>query len=417
MRPQLFTNCQIFDGNGAPPYPGDVLVSGNRITAVRRPGEAAVDRPHADVVDCRGGTLMPGMVEAHSHITFTDVMSLKELALIPPEEHLLKTYQNAKLMLDSGFTSLYSAASAKIRTEVVLRNAINAGTLPGPRMRAASPEMVSTGGLADDSQLHLPLQTAGLVADGVDEVRRAARMLIREGVDTIKVDLSGGNSVRPGFARKMAYTEPEIAAIAEEAHTRGVWLSCHAQADESVRMALKYKFRMIYHLNYVVDETIDLLVAARDSIYVAPAIGIVYVMVHEGEQWGFTPQVIAAGDFEYMLENCAKAFGVLKDEGVRILPGGDYGFAWNPIGTNARDLEHFVNIIGFTPAQALMSATKWGGELMDIPDLGLIADGYLADLLVLAGDPVQDIRLLQDRANLKVIMKDGTYYKNELQPA
>jgi imidazolonepropionase-like amidohydrolase len=318
-------------------------------------------------------------------------------------------------MLDSGFTSLYSAASAKIRTEIVLRNAINSGILPGPRMRAASPEMVSTGGLADDSLLHLPLQCAQIIADGADEVRRAARMLIREGVDTIKVDLSGGNSVRPGFARKMAYTEPEIAAVAEEAHTRGVWLSCHAQADESVRLALKYKFRMIYHLNYVVDETIEMLVAARDDIYVAPAIGIVYVMAHEGEKWGFTPEAIEAGDFMYMLENCAKAFSILKDEGVKVLPGGDYGFAWNPIGANARDLEHFVNIIGFTPAQALMAATKWGGELMGIPELGLIADGYLADLLVIDGDPVQDIRLLQDRNNIKVIMKDGEYHKRELE--
>ncbi len=414
MKPQLFVNCQIFDGNDAPPLPGEVLVEGNHITTVYRPGQPPADRPDAEVVDCRGGTLMPGLVEAHSHITFTNISSLRELALIPPEEHLIKTFQNAKLMLDSGFTSLYSAASAKIRTEVVLRDAINAGTLPGPRMRAASPEMVSTGGLADGSQLHLPLQTAEIVADGVDEVRRATRMLIREGVDTIKVDLSGGNSVRPGFARKLAYSEPEIAAIAEEAHVRDTWLSCHAQADESVRMALKYGFRMIYHLNYVEEETIDLLIEARDRMYVAPAIGIVYVMAHEGEKWGFTPEVVKAGDFHYMLESCAKVFGRLKDEGVKILPGGDYGFAWNPIGANARDLEHFVNIIGYTPAQALMTATKWGGELMDIDNLGLIADGYLADLLVIDGDPVRDIRLLQDRNNIKVIMKDGTYYKNEL---
>ena len=115
-----------------------------------------------------------------------------------------------------------------------------------------------------------------------------------------------------------------------------------------------------------------------------------------------------------MLDCCPRVYAELKKRGMRILPGGDYGFAWNPIGTNARDLEHFVNILGFTPAQALMAATKWGGEIMDIANLGLVQEGYLADLLLVDGDPVQDIKLLQDRANIAVIMKDGVFHKNEL---
>src|SRR5690606_24190110 len=96
---------------------------------------------------------------------------------------------------------------------------------------------------------------------------------------------------------------------------------------------------------------------------------------------------------------------------LRILPGGDYGFAWNPMGTNARDLEHFVNIFGFTPAEALMSATKWGGEIMDIPNLGLVREGYLADLILVDGNPLENIKLFQDRDNIKMVMKDGVYYK------
>jgi imidazolonepropionase-like amidohydrolase len=96
---------------------------------------------------------------------------------------------------------------------------------------------------------------------------------------------------------------------------------------------------------------------------------------------------------------------------MRILPGGDYGFAWNPLGTNARDLEHFVNIIGFTPAEALMTATKLGGQIMDMPDLGLIKEGFLADLLLVRGNPVENVKILQDRDNLIMIMKDGAYHK------
>ena len=102
----------------------------------------------------------------------------------------------------------------------------------------------------------------------------------------------------------------------------------------------------------------------------------------------------------------------LKKRGVRILPGGDYGFAWNPIGNNARDLEHFVKLLGFTPMEAIMAATKQGGEIMMMGDeLGQVKEGYLADLLLVAGDPLQDVSILQDRHNLLAVMKDGSFYK------
>ena len=113
-----------------------------------------------------------------------------------------------------------------------------------------------------------------------------------------------------------------------------------------------------------------------------------------------------------MLEGFPAVYRELWKRGMRILPGGDYGFAWNPIGNNARDLEHFVNLLGLTPAEALMSATKWGGEIMGIPNLGLVKDEYLADLLLVKGDPTRDVKLLQDRNNLLIIMKDGAYHKH-----
>ncbi len=410
MKPQLFTNIKIFDGNPTNPYPGEVLIEGNRIKTVAKNGKIA--RDGAEVIDGGGNTLMPGMTEAHGHITYTNFVRLKELGEIPPEEHVLITMENAKLMLDCGFTSIYSAASSKWRTEIVIRNAINAGKIPGPRFRAASPEIVATGGLGDERQLHMHHQGIEIIADGADEIRKVVRTMIREGVDTIKINISGDNFCRKGFGRECSYTDEEVAAAAQEAHSRNAWLSCHARADGAVKLALKHGFRVIYHLDFIQGETYDLLEAQKDKIFLAPAIGIIYTTAYEAGNWGITKEVADHMEMFTMLESCPTVYGELRKRGMRILPGGDYGFAWNPHGTNARDLEHFVNILGFTPQEALMSATKWGGEIMDYPDLGMVKDGYLADLLLVKGNPVEDLKLLQDRDNFLMIMKDGVYHKH-----
>jgi imidazolonepropionase-like amidohydrolase len=410
MKPQLLTNVMIFDGTGSDRYPGEVLIEGNRIKAVSRAGKITCEG--AERVDGGGHTLMPGMTEAHAHITYTNFVRLKELGEVPPEEHVLITAENAKLMLDCGFTSLYSAASAKWRTEVVVRNAINAGKLPGPRFRAASPEIVSTGGLGDERQMHLHHQGIEVIADGADEVRRVVRTLIREGVDTIKVNISGDNFCRQGFSHACSYTDAEVAAAAEEAHNRNVWLSCHARADAAVRLALKHRFRVIYHCDFIEGETYDLLEAQKDRIFLAPAIGIIYTTAHEAGNWGITKEVAEHMEMFSMLENYPRVYGELHKRGLRILPGGDYGFAWNPVGTNARDLEHFVKILKFTPAETLMAASQWGGQIMGYSDLGLVREGYLADLLLVKGNPVEDVKLLQSRDNLLMIMKDGAYHKH-----
>jgi imidazolonepropionase-like amidohydrolase len=407
-----FTNVMIFDGSGNDPFPGEVLVEGNRISTVTRGTNQVTGNHSAEVIDGGGACLMPGLVEAHGHISFTDVTMLKELGNIPPEEHLLKTMHNAKLLLDSGFTSVYSAASAKSRTEVVIRNEIDAGRIPGPRIRAASPEITSTGGVSDERQTHMYHQGCELIADGVDELRKTVRYLSREGVDTIKINLSGDHFVRPGFGEMCSYSESEVAAAAEEAHDRGCWLSCHARADRAIRLALKYKFRVIYHCDYATAETIDMLEAVKDEIFLAPAIGIIYATSYEAGEWGITPEVVERMGLIPMMERSQEVHQEMRKRGLRVLPGGDYGFAWNPNGTNARDLEHFQNLFGYTSNEALSAATRLGGQIMDMGDeLGLVREGYLADLLLIDGDPVRNVALLQNHDNLLMIMKDGEFHK------
>ena len=407
----LFRNVSIFDGSGGLPYPGEALVQGNRIKAVAR-GAERIAAEGATIVDGGGATLMPGLVEPHSHLSYIDCASVLEIGDLPIEEHMFRTARNAKTMLDSGFTSCFSAASAKPRIDIVIRNEINSGNIPGPRYRAASPEIVATGGLGDVRLLARDRHSTEIIADGADAVRAATRTMIREGVDTIKLNLSGENWVKPGFSEVLTYSEAEIAAAAHEAHEYGVKLACHSHGKRSIMMALKYGFYALYHCEYADEEALDAMEAKKNDIFVAPTVGSSYAYTYEASAWGVTTEAAAANGMLVTLEKGAETMKKLKKRGVRVLPGGDYGFVWNPIGTNARDLEHFVKLFDFAPADVLTAATKFGGEMMGMGDeLGLVKEGYLADLLLVDGDPVKDITILQKRDALLMVMKDGQYHK------
>ena len=138
--------------------------------------------------------------------------------------------------------------------------------------------------------------------------------------------------------------------------------------------------------------------------------GVVYTVAYEASDWGITTEIAESMNMLSKLENTYRVYQEVRKRGIRALPGGDYGFAFNPIGTNARDLEHFVNLFGYSPAEALIGATKWGGELMGM-NIGQIKEGYLADILLENGDQTQDVSILQDRDNLLAIIKDGSFYK------
>src|ERR1700690_1213998 len=183
----LFRNCRVWDGSGAAAYPADVLIEGERIRAVATQ-TGQLEAAGAEVIEANGTTLMPGLVEGHAHITFINAARPTDLGDTPPEEHTLIAARNARLLLDHGFTSAYSAASAKLRIDVVIRNAINAGELPGPRLRACGPEITVTGGLGDDRQAHQFRDSFAVFADGPTEVTKIARLCIRENVDSIKIN-------------------------------------------------------------------------------------------------------------------------------------------------------------------------------------------------------------------------------------
>ena len=173
---------------------------------------------------------------------------------------------------------------------------------------------------------------------------------------------------------------------------------------------------VIYHCEMADNEALDLLEAARDRVFVGPAIGLIHNTLYEAEAWGITRAVARDLGMERCIENSQKTYEQMRKRGIRVVIGGDYGFAWTPQGTNARDIEHFVKIFGYSANEALQCATRIGGELMGLP-VGTVKEGQLADLLVVDGNPLQDVRVLQDRSRLKLIMKDGVAHKNTLGEA
>lgn len=412
MNRVLFRKASVWDGSGAEPYPADVLVEGKRIKVVARTlGQLPADG--ATIIDAHGRTLMPGLVEGHAHISFGGAVNDSDLGNIPPEEHVLLTMRNAKTLLDHGFTSAYSAATSKLRLDVVIRNEVNAGRLPGPRIRAASPEITVTGGLGDERKAHMYYESFGMIADGTEEIAKAVRLCCREGVDNIKVNISGDDLSPAAHGGLTVMREEEVRMAVSVARDFGKKVNCHARSAEAVKRAVRCGVDVIYHCESADEEAIDLLESVKDKIFVGPAIGIIYSTLYEGEPFGFHRDSEIGRTMQRVIETTASVYTELRKRGVRILIGGDYGFAQSPQGDNARDLKHFVNLLGFSPSEALQCGTRIGGQVMGLGDeLGQIKEGYIADLLLVDGNPLEDLDLVVHEKNLHVIMKEGDLYKN-----
>jgi imidazolonepropionase-like amidohydrolase len=411
MGPTLFRNVRVLDCTGKMPFEGSVLVKGNLIAAVV-PAAQALTVPDAMVVDGQGATLMPGLIEAHSHLTFTDVAQSVDLGFIPPEEHMLKTAANARRMLDAGFTSCFSAAAAKPRLDVVLRNAIDNGDLPGPRTLAASPEMTVSAGLGDVRLYHMYRENFAVVCNGPEEFRRYSREMVREGVDTLKINVSGDAGTPASPADTTVMNEAEVAAVCEVAQAHGKRVAAHARSAESVKMCLRHGVDVIYHATLLDDEARDQLESRRDRVFVAPVLGNLYSTLNEAAPWGITRAIAEERGIAQELDAGIENMKALHRRGVRVLIGGDYGFAWNPIGTDARDIAHFVDMLGFAPMDAILSATRLGGEIRGMGDcIGQIRTGYLADLILVDGNPLANVALLQQREKMRAIMKNGEFWK------
>jgi imidazolonepropionase-like amidohydrolase len=419
MHKTLIVGAKIFDGSGAAPFDGELLVEGNLIKAVAK-GSGKLAREGCLVIEAEGKFLMPGMTEGHGHLSFDNVTATEDLMSPPPEEHTLLTARVAERLLDQGFTSVWGASEAKLRLGVAVRNEINAGRLKGPRIRAGSLEITVTGGMGDESRLHNTRNvnnvSPSMVVDGPEAMRKAVRLFCREGCDNIKLDVSGDPFYpnTPAHSTPMAYDEIRMAV--EVAHAFGRRVNAHTRSIQGTQDCLRAGVDMLYHCEFTDEKTLDMFEERKDTIFVAPTVSLFHTLLYEAEPY-MSGEVAKMMGIDRLLEASAETHSALRKRGIRHLIGGDYGFAWSHNGTNARDVGFFVKYFGYTPAEALRCATANGGAAMSIDShdkLGELKEGYLADMILVDGDPLADPDVLVDAKNLVLIMKDGQLHKNTI---
>jgi len=407
----LIQNATVFTATGAAPFTGDVLVEGNAIIAVGsvEPGLAA----DADVIDATGMFCMPGMTEGHAHLSFENVCATEDLITPYPEVQVFTAARGAKALLEAGFTSAYGASEAKLKLAVAVRDEVNAGRIPGPRIRAGGLEISVTGAMGDESKLHNPRVGPSTIVDGVDEMRRAVRLHCREGIDNIKLDVSGDPFYpsTPGHTTPMTFEEIKVAA--ETAHAYGRKINAHTRSIEGSKYCVRAGVDGLFHTEYSDEELLDLMEDAKDRIFVVPTVGLFHqIMSGEASGHGLSPEVGGYMNIPELLENSVKTHSELRKRGIRHLIGGDYGFGWSPQGTQGRDLEFFVDYYGYSPAEALVCATRNGGLAMGYEGaLGTLEPGKLADIILVDGDPLADVRVLSGPDKVAFVMKDGAIQK------
>lgn len=406
-RKVLFKNVNIIDSTGKAPYLGNVLTEGERITKVGRIDDDMPLTPDVFIIDGEGKkTLMSGLCDAHTHLSWNNSPTLDGLVSLPLEEHVLHTAQSAKIYLDCGYTMCFGAAAARPRLDVCIKGAIKKGMIPGPRTLANSQEISTTGGAI------VPVVTK--FADGVDEMRKVVREFLSLGVDNVKLSMTGDYIHEFMGSEETYFTLEETKAAVEEAHNRGKRVCAHARSCASVKLCALAGVDVIYHASYVDEEGINMLEAKKDQVFVAPAINFPLTScTGEATPYGLTPEMAAKKGLKSEVEIASRAMNEMRKRGIKVLPGGDFGFAWSRHGTYARDLAHFVNLFGYTPMEAVIAATAWGGEIMGHPEeLGKVLPGYYADLILVNGNPLDDIEVLQDTNYIHAILINGHIHKN-----
>jgi imidazolonepropionase-like amidohydrolase len=411
MTRTLFTNARLLlDGFGDLQRGYSVLVADGRIAAVSREAIAA---PDANVIDVGGRTLMPGLIDAHAHITGLS-LTPKNIAY-PQAEIAIASANYLRNCLMDGYTTIREAGGADRSTARLLAE----GHIVGPRLYYSGKALTQTGGGADfrtpDEEIdpcgHVgPFSNMSVIADGVDAVRRAAREELRKGATQIKLFASGG-VVFPaeGHATRYEFSREELEAVVEETQARGTYVMAHVYTDEGVRRCLEAGVRSIEHANFVSEATVAVMAEHR-AFYVPTFISLVQRVESAAET--HLPDAIVH-NLERTIARGKQVYGWARKHGVPIGLGTDL---WGADAQKSQLRELELRLELDSTAEILRSATAVNAELlMEKGMLGTIGEGAYADLLVVEGDPLADLGvLLEPQKNLKLIMKAGAVYKDEL---
>jgi len=412
----FFTGANLIDGTGDAKADVTIVVEGERILAVGRGG--AVPEPAADdkIYPLAGRSLMPGMVDGHAHLSYPnfDPDDLHSLEMTYPSTYVaVLAAINAETTLKAGFTAAAGAGSIH-QIDRVLKDLINRGTVPGPRLLACGQDIVPTAGGMDLKPSWWRFGMTGLAAivDGPIEVRKAVRAQAKEGNDLLKIYPQGGHGVP---MRGMDMQQDEIEAACNTAHDKGKLVRAHVVTKPAILACLKAGVDIIDHGSGIDDEVIELLV--KQDVYLLPSLYMASIapQYYAAKKDKDDPARGVGQWFDRAAEKLARA----QAAGVKMVVGDDFGTAMTPHGDNGKELAVYVNQLGLAAHDVIGWATKNGAEMMRKGDeFGTITPGKLADLLVVDGDPVADITVLGDPAKISV-MQGGRFVTNwlEQQPA
>jgi imidazolonepropionase-like amidohydrolase len=413
----VIKNGTLVDGTGREAIARGAVVLRDGTIAYAGPAQQAPDvPPTAEVIDAQGGTILPGLVEAHFHPTYFNVAALEDLDIKYPVEYVtLLAAANARLALECGYTAARSGGSL-FNIDVWLKKAIENDIHPGPRLAASGREICGVGGLMDWNPDFRKIGMEGLVLliNGADEARAAVRKLVKDGVEWVKT-YPTGDAAAPDTNdhHTLCMTFDEMHAVVATAHNHGLKVTGHCRATEGIKNALRAGYDTIEHGTFMDDEALELLL--KRNTPVVPALYFELASIEKGPEFGMS-QAVVDGHKE-TLEGGAESCRKILKAGGRLGMGGDYGFAWNPHGDYAKELEFFVKYVGFTPLETLMCATKTGAEILGRGDeLGTLEAGKLGDVLVVAGDVLHDIAVLQDRSKILAVLQGGVLKAGRLAP-
>ena len=407
----VLTDANLVDGEHPAKSGAHVVVDGRRIVAVGTGPYAA--QPDDRVVDLGGRTVMPGMVTCHFHSTYHELGAQPSPYGLeaPPAYQALRAAKNLETALQCGFTSAVSAG-APSDIDASMRRAIDERLIPGPRFVPGSRELSTTGHGNDTNPWYWEMAAWGAarICDGPEEFRKAVRDEVKRGAEMIKLFVTGGHGVLTPKDR-LEMTRAELTAAVETAHERGAQIRGHIVNKRAILMAVEAGIDVIDHGDDMDDECIAAL--AETGTFVAPSVLFPKTFLeHMGSGLGFGDGMRA--DLDQTLAVLPQA----NAAGVKLVVGDDYGAVGFAHGRYAEELEVYVRDAGIPPLEVVRWATKHGADLMGrSEDLGTVAEGKLADLLVVDGDPLDDIAVLQDRGRLVAVMKDGVLEKDELPRA
>ena len=382
-----------------------IVVVGDTIQSIA-PTSSVTAEASDTVVDLGSMTVLPGLIDVHTHVTMnTDFDPYRELTVTDAKE-AINGVVNARATLMAGFTSIRNVGASGY-TDVDLRDAINAGQVPGPHMLVSGPAMGITGGHCDDNLLPVQYHQVGDgVADGIAAVQQKVRQNIKYGADLIKICATGGVLSKGDDPQASQYTLEEMQAIVADAHRLGRKVAAHAHGAQGILWATEAGVDSIEHGSYINDAAIAEM--KKRGTYLVPTLYLEDWMVEKGHLPAFYHQK--------MVEVSAVAKQNIKramQAGVKIALGTDA--AVYPHGVNAHELDVYVNQMGMTPLAALQSATVNAADLMGwTGKTGTLEPGKWADIIAVERNPMEDVRVLQD---VKFVMKGGIVYKGEGSPA